>query len=111
MSDVAAIVLLVVIVVGYLGASFGVGVLEGYKRAHMSGSQLIAKSTSNDYWSAGKRVTCPHCGGAAFQERQAQLNTWFATFLKLDWLNRSATTLICTACGHMAWFAQKPTKG
>jgi len=40
-------------------------------------------------------VTCPHCKDDVFEQRNAQFNTSFATFLKLDWLNKSAVVLIC----------------
>jgi hypothetical protein len=30
------------------------------------------------------------------------------TFLNLDWANRSAATLTCTACGRIEWFLADP---
>jgi hypothetical protein len=30
------------------------------------------------------------------------------TFLRLEWANRSATTLTCTQCSHIAWFLEHP---
>ncbi|WP_242833119.1 hypothetical protein [Desulfosporosinus acidiphilus] len=38
------------------------------------------------------------------------MNTAGATFLNLDWLNKSATILICTKCGYIQWFAESPEK-
>jgi predicted nucleic-acid-binding Zn-ribbon protein len=52
----------------------------------------------------GKTLTCIHCGGDSFDERQAQLNTAGMTFLKLDWLNKSATVFVCETCGRLEWF-------
>lgn len=56
------------------------------------------------YEVAGRQVVCPHCGGVEFDESQAQLNTAGMTFLGFDWANRSATVLVCRACGHIEWF-------
>jgi len=39
------------------------------------------------YLAAGIVVTYPHCKEDVFEQRKAQFNTSFATFLKLDWLN------------------------
>jgi hypothetical protein len=35
-------------------------------------------------------------------------NTAGLTFLNLDWANRSAATLTCTACGRIEWFLADP---
>ena len=51
-----------------------------------------------------------HCRGDAFSERQSQLNTWFLSFLSMEWMNREATALICRKCGQVIWFSQKPVK-
>ena len=52
----------------------------------------------------GKPLVCPHCGGTAFDQREAQLNTAGMTFLKLDWMNKSATVFHCQVCGRLEWF-------
>ncbi len=57
---------------------------------------------------AGKEVRCRHCSGDHFVEGRAQLNTAGLSFLNLDWANRSAATLTCTACGLMEWFLADP---
>jgi hypothetical protein len=31
------------------------------------------------------------------------------TLMGLDWLNASATALVCERCGKIEWFADKPT--
>ncbi len=49
-------------------------------------------------------LTCTHCGGQSFDEREAQLHTAGMTFFKLDWLNKSATIFVCADCGRMEWF-------
>lgn len=56
------------------------------------------------YAAAGKPVTCPHCHRDTFHKGSALLNTAGLTFLDLDWLNRSATTLACARCGLIQWF-------
>ena len=55
-----------------------------------------------------KTVVCTHCAHDHFAEGQAQLNTAGMTFLKLDWANSSAATLMCTRCGHIEWFMETP---
>ena len=63
-----------------------------------------------EYTVAGKPVQCPHCGGRTFQAGEAQLNTALATFFKLDWLDDSATVLVCTQCSQIQWFGKKPVR-
>ena len=60
------------------------------------------------YEAAGRRVVCAHCGGSTFAEHEALLNTTGATFVKLDWLNKSGTALICENCGLIQWFGRRP---
>jgi predicted nucleic-acid-binding Zn-ribbon protein len=63
-----------------------------------------------EYAIAGKPIRCPHCGNRTFELGEAQLNTPTLTFLKLDWLDKSATVLVCTACGHLEWFGKRPER-
>jgi predicted nucleic-acid-binding Zn-ribbon protein len=58
----------------------------------------------------GKAVKCSHCGAETFAEGEALLNTVGMTFFGLDWANKTATTLMCSVCGRIEWFGQKPTK-
>jgi uncharacterized protein len=64
--------------------------------------------TGERYIVAGKGVSCAHCAADRFVEGRAQLNTAGMTFLNLDWANRTAATLACTSCGHIAWFLADP---
>ena len=64
--------------------------------------------TGERYSVAGRAVSCGHCGHDQFVEGRAQLNTAGMTFLNLDWANRSAATLTCTACGRIEWFLADP---
>ncbi len=57
-----------------------------------------------------KEVICSHCGYSEFTEGSAQLNTAGMTFIGLDWANKSAYTLLCSNCGHIEWFMQKPVR-
>lgn len=59
---------------------------------------------------AGHPIICPHCKNSEFEEGSAQLNTAGLTFLGLDWLNKSATVLVCTNCGLIQWFGKAPDK-
>lgn len=69
-----------------------------------------AAMESRKYSVAEKPVRCPHCGSETFDQATALLNTAGMSFLNLDWANRSATTLICTECGHVQWFVKTPDK-
>jgi hypothetical protein len=60
------------------------------------------------YEICGAPVSCPHCKGDTFQSRDILLNTRGLTFLRLDWLNQSATAMICTQCGLVQLFAKPP---
>ena len=62
------------------------------------------------YQAGGREVACAHCEGKTFLEHEALLNTTGATFLNLDWLNKSGTALICENCGLIQWFGKKPEK-
>jgi len=78
------------------------GFIEGFKQGYSG-------DTSGDAFSiAGKRVTCPHCEAANFEEGTALLNTLGLTFLGLDWANREAHLLICTRCSSVQWFLEEP---
>ncbi len=50
------------------------------------------------------KLECTVCSHDEFKSRKAQLNTKVASFLKLDWVNKSAHCHICTNCGHIEWF-------
>ena len=54
----------------------------------------------------GKQISCSHCGGWDFELREAQLNTSLLTAADLDFLNHSASALVCSNCGHIEWFYQ-----
>ncbi|KKM09925.1 hypothetical protein SY88_16905 [Clostridiales bacterium PH28_bin88] len=58
----------------------------------------------------GIQVICGHCKNDFFHKGNALLNTRGLTFLDLDWLNQSATTLICTRCGYVHWFGREVRK-
>lgn len=60
-------------------------------------------------FSVGDRmVTCHHCGGQKFTSKEVLFNTRGLTFFNLDWLNRSATALVCTNCTLVQLFMQPP---
>lgn len=63
---------------------------------------------AKEYRAAGKSICCPHCEGRSFLRSKAQLNTASLTFFKLDWLDPSATTLLCVQCGQLHWFGREP---
>ena len=62
------------------------------------------------YRAGGIEVHCSHCQATIFHESEALLNTTGATLIKLDWLDKSGTALICGNCGLIQWFAKKPER-
>ena len=62
------------------------------------------------YAAAGRLIVCSHCGGEEFEARSAQLNTAGATFVGIDWLNRSGAALAFTRCHLIQWFLRCPTR-
>ncbi len=52
----------------------------------------------------GRQLVCSVCDNDRFHKGRAQLNTSVLTFLKLDWLNKSATCFTCSNCTHIIWF-------
>ena len=62
------------------------------------------------YSIANKQIKCPHCGNVTFSSGEAQLNTAWRTFLDMDWLDESATVLVCKKCSRIQWFGKKPTQ-
>ena len=59
---------------------------------------------------AERPVRCPQCGGDRFDTREALLNSTALTAIGLDWLDRSATAMICTQCTHISFFAKRPAR-
>lgn len=62
----------------------------------------------SEYLVAGRRVTCPHCGGVTFAPGSALLNTRGRTAFNLDWTDPSASILVCAECGRVEWFMTEP---
>lgn len=50
---------------------------------------------------AGIQIICSHCKNERFLEGHILLNTRGLTFLGLEWLNKSAITLVCIRCGYI----------
>jgi predicted nucleic-acid-binding Zn-ribbon protein len=63
-----------------------------------------------EYCVESKKVTCPHCGNQTFAEGFAQLRTAGMTFVGLEWVQQSAYTLLCSRCGRIEWFMQRPDR-
>jgi hypothetical protein len=70
-----------------------------------------ASRPGGDQFVAAERpVICPQCGGDRFDTREALLNSTVLTAVGLDWLDRSATAMICTRCTHITFFAKRPER-
>jgi hypothetical protein len=69
--------------------------------------------TANDpaeYSVAGRPVRCPHCGERKFAPSSALLNSRVRSAMNLDWIDPTASILICVECGRIEWFAQEPER-
>ncbi len=73
------------------------------------GFQAMGEQPAGErYTVADRPVKCQHCAQDRFVEGRAQLNSAGMTFMNLDWANRSAAILTCTACGRIEWFLADP---
>lgn len=79
---------------------------EGEKRALEMVQEMEVGKNGREYKSNDIQVICIHCKYNKFEQGKAQLNTRGLTFFDLDWLNESATTLICKQCGYIHWFGR-----
>ena len=59
-----------------------------------------------EYEAGGKLILCDQCGNTRFQKSKAQLNTKDMTLWKLDFMDKSASTLRCKQCGQIFWFGK-----
>jgi len=55
---------------------------------------------------AGKKLTCPMCGGKEFHTRHARLHGAAASFFKIEWLAERADCYVCAKCGNVQWFVK-----
>lgn len=67
---------------------------------------MNGEEAGDRYVVAGKQACCPHCGGERFYERDMLLDGRGLSFLGAEWASKSATALVCTACGHVDLFAE-----
>lgn len=51
-----------------------------------------------------KTLQCHFCGHDHFYQREGKIQTTGLTLLDLDWLNKSATCVVCERCGFVHWF-------
>ena len=54
----------------------------------------------------GQKLKCTVCGHDTFTPRKAQLNTRAASFMNIDWANKSAQCYTCSNCSHIEWFME-----
>jgi hypothetical protein len=74
--------------------------------------KLFAKNVQKSFGPGQYRVngidvTCVHCKYDRFEHGKAQLNTALASFLHLNFTDRSATILTCCRCSYVHWFNKK----
>ena len=65
----------------------------------------MAKSnTAAPFVTHNKALRCHFCDHDRFFQREGKIQTTGLTFFDLDWLNRSATCVVCERCGYVHWF-------
>jgi predicted nucleic-acid-binding Zn-ribbon protein len=80
-------------------------------KALKAGAKATAESLGpGQYIVQDKQVSCSHCSNNTFTEGSAQLNTAGMSFIGFDWANKSATTLLCSECGRIEWYINKPKR-
>jgi hypothetical protein len=85
--------------------------MKNLARALEAGAKGFAKAFEPaHYEAAGVQIRCTHCKGEMFREQEALLNTTNATLVRLDWLDKSGTALLCENCGLIQWYAKKPER-
>jgi len=57
----------------------------------------------------GHSLKCQVCGHDQFWRQEVLLNTRTLTFFDMEWMNRSATCVICEQCGYVHWFVSTTT--
>lgn len=81
--------------------------MTGFFEAAKKGAKAAKDSFGpGKFEAAGIKIVCPHCKNDQFERSQAQLNTAGLTFLGLDWLNKSASILVCSHCSYIQWFGE-----
>lgn len=71
---------------------------------------MLPVEDGDEFLAAGTRIVCPHCGCSRFTLRSAKLNTTMMTFMNLDFLNKSASVLVCQRCKKIQWFMEEPDR-
>lgn len=66
---------------------------------------LKGEEGGDKYEVAGIAVSCPHCKGDHFLESEALLDGRGASIFGMEGFGAGATTLTCTKCGYVSWFA------
>jgi hypothetical protein len=72
------------------------------------GDESTATGQAKRFEVVGKTVKCPHCGGVLFETRDFVMNTIGPFVSRVEWLNGTATALICGSCGRIQLFAMAP---
>lgn len=81
--------------------------VKAFKRAATAFKESFGPS---EYMAGGNKVICDQCGGSEFIEGSARVYSLGMTFAKLDWADKSVTTLACTNCGKIQWFIGNPER-
>jgi len=85
--------------------------MSRFIRAFKAGVAAFREGTKpGEYVIGGTSLRCPHCGSSAFSQGRAMLNSAGSTLLNLDWLDPSATILVCSGCSRIEWFAREPER-
>jgi len=65
---------------------------------------LFGKPEAEEVQILGNPMSCEICHHNRFYQREGKIQTTGLTFFDLDWLNASATCVVCEKCGYVHWF-------
>ncbi len=91
----------------FLLVIFAVSFYQGYRHG---GTDTELSYRGLEYVVKENEVVCSHCSCSYFDTKEVLLNTTFASFIGLDWMNQSSTVLRCLNCGHLEWFSRRPKR-
>ena len=67
--------------------------------------QTIDNKAGHECEIAGYKLSCQICHNTHFWTRETLMSGKGATFMGMDWAERTAVNYICSQCAHILWFA------
>ena len=68
--------------------------------------QTIDNKAGHECEIAGYKLSCQMCHNTHFWTRETLMSGKGATFMGMDWAERTAVNYLCSQCAHILWFAR-----